>query len=143
MSISNYQPPYETWVTFKKRLKPYTYPKITKKAINYLKKNKIPIEEFLNFVTTISINEGALMGSYTRSNIIDPIGINIDLFEWDECVEFDECPKNHIIKDISIRVCFPNKTSDEIVDSIFKLNGLLYKAYPNLNAYFTSEWDEK
>jgi len=143
MSISNYQPPYETWVTFKKRLKPYTYPKITKKAINYLKKNKISTEEFLDYVRLISINEGALMRTYAGINTTEPTGVYIDLFEWDECIEFEDCPRQHIMRDIRISVCFQGKTADEIVNSIFKLNSLLYKAYPNLNAYFTSEWDKK
>ena len=142
MSISNYQPPYEIWVTYKLRI-PHINPEITEKARNYLKRNKIPVEEFLDFIRLITMSEGALMRTNTEINIIDPIGINIDLLEWDECIEFDDCPQKHIMRDIRIAVCFQGKTTDEIANSIFKLNGLLYKAYPNLNAYFTSEWNEK
>jgi hypothetical protein len=136
-TISNYQYNQfrtETFTIIQQPLK--IYPKISKKAIKYLKKNKIPVEEFLNFIRLIAVNEGALMRTYSGINITEHIGVYVDLFEWDECVEFDECPKKHIIRSISIQVDFPNKTVDEIVDSIFKLNGLLYKAYPNLNAHF-------
>jgi len=143
MSISNYQSPYHNYIFSYKLRIPHINPEITKKARNYLKRNKISIEEFLNYIKLISMNEGALMRTNTEINIIDPIGINIDLLEWDECIEFEDCPRQHILRDIRIAVCFQGKTTDEIVDSIFKLNSLLYKAYPNLNAYFTSEWNEK
>jgi len=143
MSISNYQSPYHNYIDVYKLRIPHINPEITKKARNYLKRNKISIEEFLNYIKLISMNEGALMRTNTEINIIDPIGINIDLLEWDECIEFEDCPRQHILRDIRIAVCFQGKTTDEIVDSIFKLNSLLYKAYPNLNAYFTSEWNEK
>jgi len=111
-------------------------PKITKEAKRFIKKSKIPVEEFLDFIRLITVSEGALMRTYSGIKITEPIGVYVDLFEWDECVEFDECPKKHIIRSISIQIDFPNKTVDEIVDSIFKLNGLLYKAYPNLDAHF-------
>ncbi|MFP3190250.1 MAG: hypothetical protein RXR31_02785 [Thermoproteota archaeon] len=138
VSLSNYQFPRLDIVTTFRRIIPkiYTYPKISEKAIKYLKKKKISVEEFLDFIRLITVSEGALMRTYSGINITEPIGVYVDLFEWDECVEFDECPKKHIIRSISIQIDFPKKTIDEIVDSIFKLNGLLYKAYPNLDAHF-------
>jgi len=137
-SLSNYQYPcLDIIITFRRIIpKIYTYPEISEKAIKYLKKNKISVEEFLDFIRLITVSEGALMRTYSGIKVTEPIGVYVDLFEWDECVEFDECPKKHIIRSISIQVDFPNKTVDEIVDSIFKLNGLLYKAYPNLDAHF-------
>ena len=111
-------------------------PRISKKAIKYLKKNKIQVEEFLGFIRLITMSEGTLMRTYTPMGITEPVGVYVDLFEWDDCVEFNNCPKKHIIRSISIQVYFPNKTIDEIVDSIFKLNALLYKTYPNLDAHF-------
>jgi len=139
MSISNYYPNQFSVPTLINIIRTLNfYPKISEKARKYLKKNKIPVEKFLYFIRLITMNEGALMRTYTYtpSSITEPIGVYVDLFEWDECIEFDECPKKHIIRSISIQVYFPNKTADEIVDSIFKLNGLLYKTYPNLDAHF-------
>jgi hypothetical protein len=125
MSLSNYQYNRFHGKTIIYILLPIKInPKISKKAIRYLKKNKIPVEEFLYFIRLITVNEGALIRTYSGTNVTEHAGIYVDLFEWDD------------IKSISIQVDFPNKTVDEIVDSIFKLNGLLYKAYPNLDAHF-------
>ena len=142
MSISNYQSPYQNYiVTYKLRI-PHINPEITEKARNYLKRNKIPVEEFLYYIKLISMNEGALMRTCTMSNIIDPIGVYVDYWELNECDD-----RRHVMKGIDIHICFPNKTIEDKMNSITKLARTLYQKYPNIYAVFkldhSCEWSDK
>jgi len=137
---------------------PRINPEISKKAIKYLQKNKISVEEFLDFIRLITMSEGALMRTYSGINITEPIGVYVDYWELNECDD-----RRHVMKGIDIHICFPNKTVEDKMNSITKLARTLYqkypniyavfkldhscewsdKAYPNLNAYFTSEREQK